>query len=421
MSNDTLTDAEYDGVTAYWDCIAQSDRNPDIQGYAVRLSTYVANVCLAILMTWSHENLKTSVYVILMQAYTIFIATFISLWRKKLSIADAHFVFSITVSPLSLYLVYSTFRLMMRKSTTLYQRLGESRRWTAIWSTLMLVIWIILEFIIYAAPDYVFEGERCTTTTLEGWLFYRIITGVVIFEFASFFIPVLLFMYLLYSIRHCKDIYREYKRHQSKVVKWRFFRVLQVPWTFVRSLTISNCVVVFQSHRWLVFFAAFIAYLSWAGDIGVWFIDMKEFYDTLVHALHSDEPNYQYTSRPEDDFDPLGFGQILAATVAIEPIYEVMKLSFNRRRDVWEAIKRYPGSVWNGFVFIVTGHRNPWKKILKQREDSETEALVGGGIQVNPFSGEHTYAMISRKDSEGEKAYGFHGKMPSRGDSLGYQ
>ena len=38
---------------------------------------------------------------------------------------------------------------------------------------------------------------------------------------------------------------------------------------------------------------------------------MEEFYDTLVHALHSDEPNYQYTSRPEDDFDPLGFGQVL--------------------------------------------------------------------------------------------------------------
>ncbi|SJL03925.1 uncharacterized protein ARMOST_07282 [Armillaria ostoyae] len=411
MSNDTLTDAEYDGVTAYWDCIAQSDRNPDIQGYAVRLST--------ILMTWSHENLKASVYVILMQAYTIFIATFISLWRKKLSIADAHFVFSITVSPLSLYLIYSTFRLMMRKSTTLYQRLGESKRWTAIWSTLMLIIWIVLECIIYAAPDYVFEGERCTTTTFEGWLFYRFVTGVVIFEFASFFIPVLFFMYLLYSIRHCKDIYREYKRHQGKVVKWRFFRILQVPWNFVRSLAISNCVVVFQSHRWLVFFAAFIAYLSWAGDIGVWFIDMEQFYDILVHALHEDEPNYQYTSRPEDDFDPLGFGQILATTVVIEPIYEVVKLSFHRRWDVWEAIKHYPGSVWNGIVFIVTGHRNPWKKILKQREESDlTEALVGGGIHVNPFSGEHTYAMVSRKDSEGEKAYGFHA---SRSDSLGYQ
>ncbi len=72
-------------------------------------------------------------------------------------------------------------------------------------------------------------------------------------------------------------------------------------------------------------------------------------------------------------------------------------------------------------MFIVTGHRNPWKKILKLREDSETGALVRGGIHVDPFSGEHTYAMVSRKDSEGEKAYGFHVKMPSRADSLGYQ
>ncbi|KAK0446170.1 hypothetical protein EV421DRAFT_2034051 [Armillaria borealis] len=422
MSYSPRSDAEFDELTAYWDCIAQSGRDPDVQGYAVRLSTYIANVCLAILMTWSHENLNSSVYVILMQAYTIFIATFISLLRRKLSIADAHFVFSITVSPLSLYLIYSTFRLMMRKSTTLYQRLGESKRWTAIWSTLMLVIWIVLECIIIYAADYVFKGERCTIATFKGWLFYRYLAGVVIFEFPLFIVPVLLFMYLLYSLRHCKDIYREYKRHQGKVVKWRllFFRILQIPWSFVRSLVISNGAVVFQSHRWLVFFAAFIAYLSWASDIGVWFTDMQQLYNILVHALHGDERNFQYTSNGEDGFDPLGFGQILAATVAIGPIYEVAILSFDRRWDVWEAIKQYPGLVRAGIVFIVTGHQNPWEKILKQREDSETETLVGGEIHVNPFSGEHTYAMISKKDSEGEKAYGSHVKVPSRSYSLGY-
>ncbi|SJL01599.1 uncharacterized protein ARMOST_04921 [Armillaria ostoyae] len=395
MSHIPLNDAEHDALTAYWDCIAQSDRDPDIQGYAVRLSTYISNLCLA---------------------------AFISLGRKKLSIADAHFVFSITVSPLSLYLVYSTFRLMMRKSTTLYQRLGESKRWTAIWSTLMLVIWIVLECMIYATRGYVFDGERCTIATFKGWMVYRLLVGAVIFNYAVDFVPVLLFMYLLYSLRHCKDIYRAYKRHQGKVVKWRlpFFRILQIPWSFVRSLVISNGVVVFHSHRWLVFFAAFIAYLSWAGDIGIWFTDMQDLYDKLTHLLHRNEPNYQYTSKPED-FDPLGFGQILAATVAIGPIYEVAILLFDRRRDVWEAIKQYPGSVQNGIVFIVTGHQNPWDKILKQREDLETEALVGGGIHVNPFSGKCTYVMISRKDSEGEKVYGSHVKVPSRSYSLGYQ
>ncbi|KAK0467167.1 uncharacterized protein EV420DRAFT_670250 [Desarmillaria tabescens] len=356
--NSTLSDTAYDEVTAYWDCIAQSDRNPDVEGYAVRLSTYIANVCLAILMTWSRENVKASVYVILMQAYTVFLATFISLWRKKLSIADAHFVFTITISPLSLYLVYSTFRLVMRKSTGLYERLGDSKRWTAIWSTLMLVIWIVLECIIYVAPDHVFEGERCTTASFEGWLFYRLLTGLVVFEFASFFIPVLLFMYLLYTLRHCKDIYREYKWRQGRVIKWRFFRILQIPWNFVRILAVSNYVVVFRSHRWLVFFAGFHS-LSYYGR-AIWvsgYPDMEELYDELVHALHSDEPDYQYTVKPEDDFDPLGFGQILAATIAIEPIYEVVKLTFRRRWDVWEAIKHYPGSVWSGIVFILTGHQ----------------------------------------------------------------
>ncbi len=39
MSYGPLIDAEYDELTAYFDCIAQSDRDPDIQGYAVRLSS----------------------------------------------------------------------------------------------------------------------------------------------------------------------------------------------------------------------------------------------------------------------------------------------------------------------------------------------------------------------------------------------
>ncbi|KAK0500169.1 hypothetical protein EDD18DRAFT_817899 [Armillaria luteobubalina] len=226
----------HSSVLAYWDCLARSDRNPDIQGYAVRLSTYIANLCLVILMTWSQGNINSSVHVILMQAYTIFIAASVSLSRKKLSIADAHFVFSITISPLSLYLVYSTFRLMMRKPTTLYRRLGESKTWTAIWSTLMLVIWIVLECMIYATRGYVFDRETCTIVTFKGWLFYRLAAAAVSFNYALFFVPVLLFMYLLYSLRHCKDIYREYKRCQGKVVKWRFpfSRILQIPWSFLR-------------------------------------------------------------------------------------------------------------------------------------------------------------------------------------------
>ncbi len=191
-------------------------------------------------MTWSHENLNSSVHVILMQAYTVFIATFVSLLRKKLSVADAHFVFSITVSPLSLYLIYSTFRSMMHKSTRLYQRLGDSKRWSAFWSTLMLVIWIVLECIIIFAAKYVFQGEKCTTPTFMGWLDYQYRVGTIYSDAVVLFGPVFLIMYLLYSLRHCKDIYREYKRHQGKVVKWRFFRILQIPWSFVRSLVISN-------------------------------------------------------------------------------------------------------------------------------------------------------------------------------------
>lgn len=71
-------------ATAYIECIARSSRDPDMQGYAVRLSIFIANVMLAILIKWSHDDVTESVRVVLVQVYSILLVTFISMCRRNL-------------------------------------------------------------------------------------------------------------------------------------------------------------------------------------------------------------------------------------------------------------------------------------------------------------------------------------------------
>lgn len=108
-----------------------------MQGYAVRLSNFVVNACLgapflivykllsklikrliniAFIIRYSEENVLDSVSVVLLQVYTLLLCAFISMARKQLSIADAHFAITSTVTPLSIYLLYASFRKILKKT-----------------------------------------------------------------------------------------------------------------------------------------------------------------------------------------------------------------------------------------------------------------------------------------------------------------
>ncbi|KAF8886406.1 hypothetical protein CPB85DRAFT_1441956 [Mucidula mucida] len=359
----------------YLDCIARSDRDLDVQGYSVRLSAFIANVCLAILMTWSHEDVEGSVYVIFMQVYTIFVATFISLARRRLSVADAHFCLTLTISPLAIYFAYSTARWFLNKRSNLYLRLGgTSHKLIATLTCAMVLQWFILPFIIYDAPDYVFEGQRCSVQTLQQFVIYRTFKMIQWVDLSLFLFPLFPFFYIVYTIRHVFDIAREHKRHQKKVRPWRFFRFVQVPWRFVRSWTLSNWIVVTYSHQWLRFLLVFIAYLTWAGGVGVWIPNMPKYWNDILQVLHEDSGGWP-AYKADAKWDSLGYGQILATTVALKPLYEVCKLTIKRRHDLWHAVAHFPCSIWNGVVFLVTGHRNAWKNILREKEEREGHPL----------------------------------------------
>uniref|UniRef100_A0A0W0F2K9 Uncharacterized protein n=1 Tax=Moniliophthora roreri TaxID=221103 RepID=A0A0W0F2K9_MONRR len=224
-------------VIGYFVCVVRSDRDPDMQGYAVRLSAFVANVCIAILITWSEEEVRSSVSLVLLQTYTILLATAVSLIHHNLSIADAHFTLTITISPLGVYFVYS--------------------------------------------------------------------------------------------------LYRD---------------------------------VIAVSHRWLFFLFISIFYLSWGSSLVIWEVDMRVWYHEVLLSTITRNPEKYKSQLPARSFDPLGYGQLLAIAVIIEPLYAVLRLSILRRREIgrWLFLQ-LPKSLWHGIVFIITGKRNPWKTIQEKR------------------------------------------------------
>ncbi len=70
-----------------------------------------------------------------------------------------------------------------------------------------------------------------------------------------------------------------------------------------------------------------------------------------------------------------------------------------RRHDLWRTLAYYPHSFWNGVVFLVTGHRNSWKKILQERE--ERERREGAPIEDDSLPlHENKYSLTANKDED---------------------
>lgn len=133
--------------------------------------------------------------------------------------------------------------------------------------------------------------------------------------------------------------------------------------------------------------------------------DLGKFFYELVQQLQDPPVTSPKPYTQPSGYDPLGFGQVsirlsnavflreskrslqlLAATVAFPPLWQLLTLIWESRREIMQWIKGYPHSLWSGIVFIFTGYRNPWK-----RQPVE-EDRIGTGPLYNsvPFTGPKT-------------------------------
>ncbi|KAL0576399.1 hypothetical protein V5O48_005588 [Marasmius crinis-equi] len=364
----------------YLVCLASSERNADMQGYAVRLSAFLVNVFVAINIAWSEESVSNSVNAIFLQVFTILAASAVATTRDDLSIADAHFSITITASPLAIYFLYSGFRFLRKRPNHLYSRLKtSSNKYTTLaLSVAMLIWWIVFDLLIYFSN--IFSSNDCPLT-LQGWLVYKWFTGSLTFEYSRIVIPIPVVFWIVYLIRHFKDIRKEYRRHMDHTQPWRYFRWIQTFGRAIKYFVIAQWDVITRSHEWMFLFVICVYYLFWSNSLLLTIIDTNAAYHGAARFI---DPDVKLP--PSEDWDPLNYGQLLAAGVAIEPMWQVLKLMFIRRRDLWNWIKSRPRVVTDEVVFIATGHRNPWKKVL---EKQETERLEGGKFAMQSMDQVH--------------------------------
>ncbi|KAG8849083.1 hypothetical protein FRB91_010264, partial [Serendipita sp. 411] len=82
--------------------------NADVQGFMVRLSLFISQLCLVTLLFFSRKSLRTAVGSLLLQNYGLLIASFVFIRLEKVSPDDIHFVINAVYSPAFQLLVWPT-------------------------------------------------------------------------------------------------------------------------------------------------------------------------------------------------------------------------------------------------------------------------------------------------------------------------
>ncbi|KAK1223174.1 hypothetical protein PQX77_013955 [Marasmius sp. AFHP31] len=365
---------DIDGHIHYLKCMATRERDSDIQGFAVRLAAFVSHICIAILIVWSDSSsVKKAVDVLLLQNFTILACSAITLMvgrgtRISLSAPDAHFVLTLTITPVSLYLIYSSiFRFLPKRPNRLFKSLEPAARYvTCVSAIVMLIWWTVYTIVLYTSRIF----ARCRPSP-QGWLTYKKFTTLENLNVVIYFVFLIPFMWIVYFIRHFTDIREEYKQHMWKekdTLTWAQgnFGWVQRFGRAIKSFTVSQWDVIKLSHPWIFPYTIILCFLIWGASLLILKFDPRWYYYRLLEDLGWAGE----IERPEANgsFRAFSYGQLLAIAVAIGPVLSTLKLAYSRHRDMWSLLKRCPRSVWNDVVFIVTGHRNPWKEVQEEKK-----------------------------------------------------
>ncbi|KAJ3755471.1 hypothetical protein EV360DRAFT_85878 [Lentinula raphanica] len=360
-----------DPLRAYAECVfLQEGLDLDMQGYAVRLSNFVVNVCLALLIRHSEEDFQVadSVTAVLLQNYTLLSCTFISLIRKRLSVADAHFCLTLTISPLALYLVYASLRKVLGRSSydsCFFRRLDDHYKTCLTFSVLMLPLWIIIYVLIYL--NKFFPKTGCPHVTFVSWLILVAAEVGHALTVAYVFTGLIVFVWFVYFLRHFTDIRTETPMPNALDRKW-FGWLRWFPLSFKFFMIAQR--VIFGSHPWVVTLFIVTAYVIWGSALFLDVLDIhKYFYNRAANLVRNGTTTHgPYT--PPAGYEPLGFGQLIAAALAFPPLWKVMCMIWRSREKLLAWVIGYPTSLWHETEFLFTGRPNPWKVLRETRAGS---------------------------------------------------
>ena len=99
---------------------------------------------IAILLRWSEHDLKTSIFMLISQVYPILIATASSIGSKPQNLIRRSLCYAVTASPITVYIVYSSYQDVFRIPNTLFQKLAFSKAVVRYIGLILPLLWLFV-------------------------------------------------------------------------------------------------------------------------------------------------------------------------------------------------------------------------------------------------------------------------------------
>jgi hypothetical protein len=116
------------------------------------------------------------------------LATVVSINSHNLSLFDAHFAVAVTASPVSIYVVFSAFRHLFYRPSTLFKKLTKGKtliRWLGV---ALPFLWFAINLVISFSPRaFKNSPDYCQKMTFMGWFEFQILSNFVGMFFFFFF------------------------------------------------------------------------------------------------------------------------------------------------------------------------------------------------------------------------------------------
>ncbi|KDR67724.1 hypothetical protein GALMADRAFT_1074994 [Galerina marginata CBS 339.88] len=312
--------------------------NPDIQGFAVRLSSFITQACVALLIAYSTKPQRYPYFPLFLQQALIIFSIWLCRGRNQLSLSDLDFAIVQTRSPVSIYVLLLIIpRLFLEKAVLKKDCPTKDRRsffrcclnlgdldWGLMihricglfYGLCCLSINLVRDFENGGYTHFTESKDQPGLNRLEGrpnvngWFGQAACS---------------LFIYECVLHRHGQE--RREIMHQLAGTRKKSFTAQplskRIRWGFA-----ATWFVVTRLHPWLPFLYVLIMFLNWSLDMRIWTI--------------------------EEDFE-WSYGQLLAI-LQIVLLYPCMKLCYSRRRE----IAALPQRLVLDIIWLVSGKGQAW-------------------------------------------------------------
>ena len=130
----------------------------------------ISTSCLGIQMSWPSEGVDAGVIASIAQLYCILLSTLFSINRQQLSLFDANYALTVTSSPFTIYLVFSSIRELLGYETGLFERLESHPRVIRFFGALLLPVWLGLRITLLLSGKAFKDSQLCDNTTFSDFL-----------------------------------------------------------------------------------------------------------------------------------------------------------------------------------------------------------------------------------------------------------